>query len=70
LQSSDSLIPRYSELVYNGLWFSPEREALQALISETQRDVTGLVRLKLYMGNIITAGRKSAKTLTIRRMRR
>lgn len=59
----DSLIPKYSELVYNGFWFSPEREALQALISETQREVTGLVRLKLYKGNIIVAGRKSAMSL-------
>jgi argininosuccinate synthase len=59
----DSLIPKYSELVYNGFWFSPEREALQALITETQRDVSGLVRLKLYKGNIIVAGRKSRKSL-------
>ena len=59
----DSLIPKYSELVYNGLWFSPEREALQALVTETQRDVTGVVRLKLYKGNIIVAGRKSPKSL-------
>jgi argininosuccinate synthase len=59
----DSLIPKYSELVYNGFWFSPEREALQALVTETQRDVTGLVRLKLYKGNIIVVGRKSPKSL-------
>jgi argininosuccinate synthase len=59
----DSLVPKYSELVYNGFWFSPEREALQALITETQRDVTGDVRLKLYKGNIIVAGRKSPKSL-------
>jgi argininosuccinate synthase len=59
----DSLIPKYSELVYNGFWFSPEREALQALVNETQRNVTGLVRLKLYKGNIIVAGRKSPKSL-------
>ena len=59
----DSLIPKYSELVYNGFWFSPEREALQALVTETQRNVTGLVRLKLYKGNIIVAGRKSPKSL-------
>src|SRR6059058_3992135 len=63
MQSSDGLIPKYSELVYNGFWFSPEREALQALITETQRDVTGVVRLKLYKGNIIVAGRKSPKRL-------
>ena len=62
--SSDlSLIPKYSELVYNGFWFSPEREALQALVTETQRSVTGLVRLKLYKGNIIIVGRKSPKSL-------
>src|SRR6266513_5425743 len=59
----DSLISKYSELVYNGFWFSPEREALQALVTETQRDVTGVVRVKLYKGNIIVAGRKSPKSL-------
>jgi argininosuccinate synthase len=59
----DSLIPKYSELVYNGFWFSPEREALQALVTETQRDVTGVVRLKFYKGNIIVGGRKSPKSL-------
>jgi argininosuccinate synthase len=59
----DSLIPKYSTLVYNGFWFSPEREALHALVTETQRDVSGLVRLKLYKGNIIVAGRKSPKSL-------
>ncbi len=59
----DSLISKYSTLVYNGFWFSPEREALQVLVNETQRDVSGLVRLKLYKGNIIVAGRKSPKSL-------
>jgi argininosuccinate synthase len=59
----DSLIPKYSTLVYNGFWFAPERLALQALVTESQRDVTGIVRLKLYKGNIIAAGRKSAKSL-------
>ena len=59
----DSLVPKYSELVYNGFWFAPERHALQALVTETQRDVTGVVRLKLYKGNIIAAGRKSPKSL-------
>jgi len=63
MQLRDSLVPKYSSLVYNGFWFSPEREALQALVTETQRDVTGLVRLKLYKGNIIVAGRKSPKSL-------
>ena len=55
-------MPKHSELVYNGFWFSPEREALHALVTE-KRDVTGLVRLKLYKGNIIVAGRKSPKSL-------
>ncbi len=59
----DSLIPKYSELVYNGFWFAPEREALQALVTESQKNVTGVVRLKLYKGNLITAGRKSAVSL-------
>ena len=59
----DSLVPKYSELVYNGFWFAPERHALQALVTETQRDVTGVVRLKLYKGNIIAAGRQSPKSL-------
>jgi argininosuccinate synthase len=59
----DSLIPKYSELVYNGFWFSPERQALQALVTETQRDVTGLVKLKLYKGNLIVGGRQSPKNL-------
>jgi argininosuccinate synthase len=59
----DSLIPKYSTLVYNGFWFSPEREALQTLITQSQCDVSGVVRLKLYKGNIIVAGRKSPKSL-------
>jgi argininosuccinate synthase len=59
----DSLIPKYGAVIYNGFWFSPEREALQALVMETQRDVTGVVRLKLYKGNLIVAGRKSPKSL-------
>src|SRR5208282_2772310 len=59
----DSLIPRYAELVYYGFWFSPEREALQAFVTESQQNVTGAVRLKLYKGNIITAGRKSPVSL-------
>jgi argininosuccinate synthase len=63
MQLRDSLIPKYSTLVYDGFWFSPEREALQALVTKTQRDVTGVVRLKLYKGNIIIAGRKSPKSL-------
>ncbi len=59
----DSLIPKYSTLVYNGFWFAPERLALQALVEETQRNVTGDVRLKLYKGNIIAAGRRSPVSL-------
>ncbi len=59
----DSLIPKYAELVYYGFWFAPEREALQALVDESQRFVTGTVRLKLYKGNIITCGRKSKYSL-------
>jgi argininosuccinate synthase len=59
----DSLIPRYAELVYYGFWFAPEREALQAFVTESQQIVTGTVRLKLYTGNIITAGRKSPVSL-------
>src|SRR5882762_6139754 len=59
----DSLIPKYSELVYYGFWFSPERLALQALVEESQKNVTGTVRVKLYKGNIITAGRKSRVSL-------
>ncbi len=59
----DSLIPRYSELVYNGFWFAPERLALQALVEESQRNVTGTVRLKLYKGNLMVAGRKSPVSL-------
>lgn len=59
----DSLIPKYAELVYYGFWFAPEREALQALVDESQKYVSGTVRLKLYKGNIITTGRKSKYSL-------
>jgi argininosuccinate synthase len=59
----DSLIPKYGELVYYGFWFSPERLALQALVTESQKNVTGTVRVKLYKGNIINAGRKSPVSL-------
>ena len=59
----DSLIPRYAELVYYGFWFSPERLALQALVTESQKNVSGTVRVKLYRGNIMTAGRKSPVSL-------
>jgi len=59
----DSIMPKYAELVYNGYWWSPERKALQALIDETQAYVNGVVRLKLYKGNVIVVGRKSEDTL-------
>ncbi len=59
----DSLIPRYSELIYYGFWFSPERELLQRIIDGSQKDVTGTVRLKLYKGNCDVAGRKSPFSL-------
>ena len=59
----DELMPRYAELIYNGFWFSPEREMLQAAIDHTQTDVTGAVRLKLYKGSATVVGRKSPKSL-------
>jgi argininosuccinate synthase len=59
----DSLIPRYAELVYYGYWFAPERFALQALVTESQKNVTGTVRVKLYKGNLMVAGRKSRLSL-------
>jgi len=59
----DSLIPKYATLVYNGFWFSPEREMLQALIDKSQEYVTGAVRLKLYKGNVMIAGRSSPYSL-------
>ena len=59
----DELMPRYAELIYNGFWFSPEREMLQALIDKSQEQVEGEVRLKLYKGNVIVIGRKSPKSL-------
>jgi argininosuccinate synthase len=59
----DDLMPRYAELIYNGFWFSPEREMLQAAIDKSQEQVEGEVRLKLYKGNVIVSGRESAKSL-------
>ncbi len=59
----DELMPRYAELIYNGFWFSPEREMLQAAIDRSQEDVEGEVRLKLYKGNVIVTGRRSKKSL-------
>ncbi|PZO64794.1 MAG: argininosuccinate synthase [Paracoccus denitrificans] len=59
----DSIMPRYAELIYNGFWYSPEREALQALIDKTQEHVTGTVRLKLYKGSVRTVSRWSDHSL-------
>lgn len=63
LHLRDSLIPRYAELVYYGYWISPEREAIQLMVDDIQKDVTGEVRLKLYKGNCLVVGRKSEKSL-------
>ena len=57
----DEMMPRYAKMIYNGFWWSPEREALQALIDNTQQTVNGIVRIKLYKGNVSVAGRKSEK---------
>lgn len=59
----DSLIPKYAQLAYNGFWYAPEMEVLQAFMDETQKDVTGTARIKLYKGNCIVAGRKSPHSL-------
>ena len=59
----DELMPKYAKLIYNGFWFSPEREMLQSAIDRTQRNVNGIVKLKLYKGNIIVVGRKSPNSL-------
>jgi argininosuccinate synthase len=59
----DGLIPRYAECVYYGYWFGPEMRMLQALMDEAQKDVTGVVRLKLYKGNCMVVGRRSQRSL-------
>jgi len=59
----DSLIPKYSELIYNGFWFSPEMSLMQKMIDHTQENVSGIVRLKLYKGNVMVLGRKSDYSL-------
>ncbi|HPN34365.1 MAG TPA: argininosuccinate synthase [bacterium] len=63
LYQKEMLAPRYAQLVYNGAWYTPVREALDAFVTVTQKLVTGTVRLKLYKGNIISAGRKSPYSL-------
>ncbi len=59
----DEMMPRYADLIYNGFWFSPEREMMQAAIDHSQARVNGTVRLKLYKGNVIVEGRKSPDSL-------
>lgn len=59
----DELMPKYAELIYNGYWWSPERLMMQAAIDQSQQNVSGFVRLKLYKGNVIIAGRKSEQSL-------
>ena len=59
----DEIMPTYAKLIYNGFWFSPEREMMQALIDKASMSVNGVVRLKLYKGNIIITGRKSENSL-------
>jgi argininosuccinate synthase len=59
----DELMPRYAELIYNGFWFAPEREMLQAAIDHSQAMVTGQVRVKLYKGNVTVIGRTSPYSL-------
>ncbi len=63
LHLRDALVPRYAEMVYYGYWFTPERQALQALMDECARDVTGTARLKLYKGNVTVLGRRSPRSL-------
>mgnify|MGYP001388097649 CR=1 FL=1 len=63
LHLKDELMPRYAELVYNGFWFSPEREMLQSAIDQSQAKVAGTARLKLYKGNVVVLGRKSPNSL-------
>jgi len=59
----DDIMPRYAALIYNGFWFSPERIALQQMIDHISQNVSGVVRLKLYKGNVTVVGRKSEKSL-------
>jgi len=63
MNMKDQLMPQYAEMVYNGFWFAPEREMLQAAIDKASERVTGVVRLKLYKGNVIITGRKSPNSL-------
>ncbi len=68
LRLKDSIMPKYAELIYYGFWFSPERELMQKFIDEASKNVEGKVRLKLYKGNVIIAGRESKKSLYMEKM--
>lgn len=59
----DQLMPKYAEVIYNGYWWSPERRMLQAAIDETQKNVSGVVRMKLYKGSAVVVGRQSEQSL-------
>ena len=59
----DEIMPKYAKLIYNGFWFSPEREMMQALIDKASENVNGFVKIKLYKGNVIITGRKSENSL-------
>jgi argininosuccinate synthase len=63
LHLRDTLIPRYAEMIYYGFWYAPERHALQTLMDECQKDVTGTVRLTLYKGTVMVTGRRSPRSL-------
>ena len=63
LQLRDELVPKYASMIYNGFWYAPEREALQKLMNDIQKSVTGTVKLKLYKGNLTVLGRKSPNSL-------
>ena len=59
----DELMPKYAEIIYNGLWFSSERKSLQKIIDQTQENVSGEIKLKIYKGNVVILGRKSKNSL-------
>ena len=59
----DELMPKYAEIIYNGLWFSSERKSLQKIIDQTQENVSGEIKLKIYKGNVVILGRKSNNSL-------
>ena len=63
MHKKDQIMPKYAELIYNGYWFSPERDMLQSMIDQSQKNVEGTVNLKLYKGNVIVTGRQSDKSL-------